>query len=223
MSTRYSIFPHCWHKTTRAHHHQWPIIIRSSYKLNCTRDHTYSLAIWTSRYFLWQKVSSVVGSKIEIVGINCSRHSDPHAHTSHSRTQIIKCYTTSCSKKGQWNGRYCFTSLQRWKIFFASNNLITYFNDHFLLPQNESWRKCHIPTEWLSRVIACLSGNQFEMVWLQRLPKIVKKNGIIGVTTPTYIQSILSSPTSPAPSNLMSLLQNSQLGSVQACMGKRYN
>ena len=106
------------------------------------------------------------------------------------------------------------------KYFFAFNNLITYFNLHFPLPYNYSWRECHIPTKWVSQVIACLSGNKLQLAWLQRLPKISKNTGIIGVTTPIYAKSILTSPISLAPSNVMLLLQNSLLGSGQACPGK---
>ena len=164
-----------------------------------------------------------MGSKNEIVGVNFSRHSAPHDQYSNPRTQIIQCYTTSCIRKRQQNGRYRFTILQRRKCFFASNNIITYFNHHFPLPHNESWREFHIITKWVSRVIECLHGKQFQMVWLQRLPKIAKINGIIGVTTPISAQSILSSPTSPAPSNAISSLKHSLLGSGQACTEKRYN
>ena len=65
-------------------------------------------------------------------------------------------------------------------------------------------------------MIACLCGKQLQMAWLQRLPKIAKNTGIIGVTTPISAKLILYSPTSPAPSNTMSWLHNSLLGSGQA-------
>ena len=109
------------------------------------------------------------------------------------------------------------------KHFFSFNNLTTYFNHHFPLPQNEYWIECNIPTEWVSWVIACLSGKQLQMAWLKIPPKISKNTGIIGVTTPISAKSILSATTSLSPSNAMSLLQNLLLGSVQACMEKRYN
>ena len=109
------------------------------------------------------------------------------------------------------------------KYFFAFNNLITYFNIHFPLPYNESWRKCNITTKWVSQVIACLRGNKLQLAWLKRLPNIAKNNGIFGVTTPIYAKSILSSPTSLAPSNVMLLLQYLLLGSGQVCPKKRYN
>ena len=105
-------------------------------------------------------------------------------------------------------------------MFFASNSRITYFNNHFPLPHNESWREFHIITKWVSRVIECLHGKQFQMVWLQRLPKITKNNVIIGVTTPISAQYILSSPTSPALSNTVLSLQHLLLGSSQACTEK---
>ena len=80
--------------------------------------------------------------------------------------------------------------------------------------------ECHIPTKWVSRVISFLYGKQFQMAWLQILPKISKNTCIIGVTTPISAQLILSSPTSPAPSNVMSLLQYSLLGSGELCTAK---
>ena len=46
------------------------------------------------------------------------------------------------------------------QYLLSFNNIITYFNHSFPLPQNESWREGHITTEWVSRVIACLRGKQ---------------------------------------------------------------
>ena len=106
------------------------------------------------------------------------------------------------------------------KCFFASNSLITYFNHTLSLPQNQSCQECHISTEWLFQGIACMHGNQFQMAWLQILPKIAKNTGIFGVNTPMSAQSILSSPTNPAPSNAMSLLQHQLIVLGQVCTSK---
>jgi hypothetical protein len=103
------------------------------------------------------------------------------------------------------------------KYFEAENNLLTYFNSHFPLPQNASWQECRIPKEWISRVIACLRGEQLPMAWLQRLPKTGKNTGIIGVPTPLHATSVPSLTTSPPPSKEISSSQLSLRGSGQVC------
>ena len=106
------------------------------------------------------------------------------------------------------------------KYSFAFNNIITYYNYHFPLPQNESWRECYITTEWVLWVITYLHGKQLKMVWLQRLPKIAKNTGIIGVTTRISSTLIISYPTSLACSNVMSSLHHSLISSGRANMEK---
>jgi hypothetical protein len=106
------------------------------------------------------------------------------------------------------------------KYFEAEHDLFTYFNSHFPLPQNASWQECRIPNKWISRVIACLRGEQLPMAWLQRLPKTGKNTGIIGAPTPPHATSAPSSTTSPPPSNETSSLQLSLQGSGQVCMAE---
>ena len=50
--------------------------------------------------------------------------------------------------------------------------------------------------------------------------KYRQNTSIIGVTTPISAQSVLSSQTSPTPSNLMSLLHHFLIGLSQVCTGK---
>ena len=52
------------------------------------------------------------------------------------------------------------SSFKEGKYFSAFNNIITYFNHHFPLPENYPWLECHIPTKSVSRVIECLYGKQ---------------------------------------------------------------
>ena len=111
-------------------------------------------------------------------------------------------------------------AFKKGRYFFTFNNIITYFNHHLPLPQNESWIKYKIFIKWLSQVIACLCGKQFPMAWLQRLPNIVKNTGIICVTAPIFAKSMLSSPTSISPSNAMSSLHHFLLSPCQACTEK---
>ena len=69
------------------------------------------------------------------------------------------------------------------KFFAANENLIDYFNTHFPLQQNESWQRFHLPTEWISRVMLCLRGEQLPMESLRRLRKTGNNTLDTGVTT----------------------------------------
>ena len=66
------------------------------------------------------------------------------------------------------------------KYFDASDNLISYFNSHFPLPQQKSWMECILPQRLVSRVIACLRGEQLPMASLLRLPGLGKNTGVHG-------------------------------------------
>ena len=101
------------------------------------------------------------------------------------------------------------------KFFTATNNLLTYFDTHFPLPQKKSWQECHLPDALVSRVISCLRGELLPMALLQRLPLIEKNTGSIGKTTQP---SCSATPTSlmSLKSNATSSLEGSLRGSGQA-------
>ena len=69
------------------------------------------------------------------------------------------------------------------KFFEAHADLVTYFNLHFPLPQNLSWREFKVPAKWASRVTSCLRGEQLQMESLLKLPKLGKSIGSIGQST----------------------------------------
>ena len=220
MATRHPRCPRQWRKSTKSHHHQWPIISRPCYKLACTIYQTSPPGTRTYRDLLWQHVRIFVGSKTRssasIAAGTLIHMLSLHIHTLRS-SSVAPLHVTGTDNEMADTVSSAFTE---GKYFFAFNNLITYFNIHFPLPYNESWRKCNITTKWVSQVIACLRGNKLQLAWLKRLPNIAKNNGIFGVTTPIYAKSILSSPTSLAPSNVMLLLQYLLLGSGQVCPKK---
>ena len=60
------------------------------------------------------------------------------------------------------------------KFFSANENLIEYFNTHFPLQQSESWQQFQLPTEWMSRVMSCLRGEQPQMESLRKLKRTAK-------------------------------------------------
>ena len=66
------------------------------------------------------------------------------------------------------------------QYFNASKNLTNYFNVHFPLPQEKSWKEFQIPKELVSRVISCLRGELLPMASLLRLPKIAANTGTTG-------------------------------------------
>ena len=69
------------------------------------------------------------------------------------------------------------------KFFTANQNLISYFNSHFPLQQNESWQQFHLPIEWTSRVMSCLLGEQPTVESLRRLKRTGKSTLDTGSTT----------------------------------------
>ena len=81
------------------------------------------------------------------------------------------------------------------KYFDASENLTSYFNSHFPLPQQKSWIECILPPKLVLRVIACLRGEQLPMASLLRLPGLGKNTGPPGNDMQQPAASTLSSPT----------------------------
>jgi hypothetical protein len=101
------------------------------------------------------------------------------------------------------------------KFFHASENLTCFFNKHFPLQKNKSWRDFRLPKELVSRVTACLRGEPLQMASLLRLPKIGQNTGSTGTTTHECARLTHSSPTSN-PSNEISSSMHMLQGSGQA-------
>ena len=94
------------------------------------------------------------------------------------------------------------------EYFHAHENLITYFNSHFPLPQNLSWQEFQVSSKMASRVISCLRGIQLPMESLHRLPKLRKSIGNTGpatVTTSSLIHSCQNKQTVRRLSSLQDL------------------
>ena len=104
-------------------------------------------------------------------------------------------------------------SFKNGKFFHVSDSLLTYFSNTFPLPQNEYWRECTLPPEWISRVISCLRGEQLPLGSLLRLPKPGKNTGITGVAMP---QSVASTRSSKRISQALNVTSSSQL-SLRGC------
>ena len=83
------------------------------------------------------------------------------------------------------------------EYFHAQTNLAAYFNSHFPLPQDLSWREYRVPKKLSWRVISCLRGELLPMESLTRLPKPSKSTGNIGALTPTHANHPLTSNKSP--------------------------
>ena len=66
------------------------------------------------------------------------------------------------------------------KFFSAKSNLVTYFNTHFPLSQDVSWKEFNLPKEVVLPVISCLRGELSPMASLLRLPKIEQSIGTTG-------------------------------------------
>ena len=86
------------------------------------------------------------------------------------------------------------------KFFAASNSLTTYFNQHFPLPQNQSWTELPIPPRWTSRVMSCLRGEMLDLASLLELPTREPSTGSTGAHMPTHVASVPGSMIHP-PSN----------------------
>ena len=100
------------------------------------------------------------------------------------------------------------------KYFQISNNLVSYFNSHFPLAQNESWHECHVPNKLLSSVIACLQGKLLPMESLRRQTQPGKSTGDAGNSMP--IQSVSTHSSNPfLPSNVILSQEHLLLGSGQ--------
>ena len=99
----------------------------------------------------------------------------------------------------------------------ASSNLISFFNRQFPLTQAKSWTELILPSNLISRVIACLRGEQLPMVSLLRLPQIKKSTGHTGANTCPPAESTRFLTKSRLPSKKMSTLQHSLQGSGQEC------
>ena len=110
------------------------------------------------------------------------------------------------------------------KYFYAQNNLTSYFNTHFPLPQNLSWTEYTPPERLTQRVMSCLRGEPLTMGSLLRLPQIEKnigRNGFAmlphGTSIPT--SSTASSSTSSSSSALL-LHGSGQASSEEAFRSK---
>ena len=82
------------------------------------------------------------------------------------------------------------------KYFKAANDIVTYFNTHFPLPQNLSWKEYVVKPKLASRVISCLRGEQLQMESLLNLPRHGTSTGATGQHTAPPATQIPISPTS---------------------------
>jgi hypothetical protein len=101
------------------------------------------------------------------------------------------------------------------EYFSASTNIVDYFNTHFPLTQNNSWREFQIPPKLISLVISSLRGEQLPMGWFLRPPKIDKSTGCTGAPIARSSKCIPSSMAS-LPSPVTSLSAPSLQGSGEA-------
>lgn len=111
------------------------------------------------------------------------------------------------------------------KYFHVSQNLISFFNSNFTLPQKESWKKCQPTTRQISSVIACLCGKRLPMESLLVQQQKDKNIGNTGWITPVIQGYTLSSnPTQSCHSKGTSLQEHLLHKSVQERLvwGNRY-
>ena len=80
------------------------------------------------------------------------------------------------------------------EYFEANQNLVCYFNQHFPLPQTNSWLEYRLPTKLSSRVTSCLRGELTPMESLHKLPKLGRNTGRPG--RPTAPLAVNQIPTS---------------------------
>ena len=66
------------------------------------------------------------------------------------------------------------------KFAEVHSDLISYFNTHFPLPQNASWKEFQVPKSLSAPVISCLRGEQLPMEQLTRLKKLGRNTGATG-------------------------------------------
>lgn len=107
-------------------------------------------------------------------------------------------------------------SFKMGKFFSASQNgLVPYFNTNFPLTQRESWTECHVPTDQVSCVIACLRGRLQPMASLQRRMQSGKNIGDTGKTTLPPQELTRSSTSQSLPWNVTLSQEHLLLGSGQ--------
>ena len=98
------------------------------------------------------------------------------------------------------------------KYFKAANDLTSYFNTHFTLPQGLSWTECILPSKLVSRVTSCLLGELSPLGSLQRLPGIEKNTGGTGDNM-LHSANVIHSSQQSLRSNEKSLFPPSLQGS----------
>ena len=67
-----------------------------------------------------------------------------------------------------------YRAFQKGKFFTANNNLTSYFQNHFLLPQGNFWTEFTLPPKWTQQGMSCLLGKQLTLGSLIRLPSNTK-------------------------------------------------
>jgi hypothetical protein len=82
------------------------------------------------------------------------------------------------------------------EFFHAKENIVSFFNSTFPLPQELSWKEFKVPEKLASRVISCLRGEQLQMESLYKLPKLGKGIGSIGQSTASNAPQTHSSQAS---------------------------
>ncbi len=87
------------------------------------------------------------------------------------------------------------------EYFHAKENLVSYFNTHFPLPQKNSWIEYTIPTKLASHVISCLHGKLLPMESLLKLPRLGKSIGASGRHTAHLVAKSTPTSTTSARSN----------------------
>ncbi len=90
------------------------------------------------------------------------------------------------------------------EYFHAQTDLVTYFNQHFPLPQGNSWIEYTIPTKLALRVISCLRGELLPMASLLRLPKLGRSIGKSGRHTAHLVDKRTHTLKTSAESNKVS-------------------
>ena len=81
------------------------------------------------------------------------------------------------------------------KFADANIKLLSYFNLHFPLSQEQSWREFHCPADLALRVILCLRGVLSPLGSLLRLPKNVKNTGATGAAMHAPVELTPTLPT----------------------------
>ena len=91
------------------------------------------------------------------------------------------------------------------KYFAACNDIVAYFNTHFPLPQNLSWKEYEVKPKLASRVTSSLRGERLQMESLLNLSKQGTNTGDTGQrTAPPATQTHTSQTSPPAKGRLSS-------------------